>query len=477
MNRIIYSTIIIFFASIIFHHPHVVPAETSKNKGSSIKWESVDGAIGYIIEVKDMEDKIVLRKKVIKTSVSLDLPNGKYYLRIGPVNKFSKVSIWSDWSKVSIKKPVPPIIASISPDTGNTGRISSKITIKGKYLLTGCKVFIKGKEKIGEEIKEKSLAIRKVKYESHNKIIVTVDLRDASLGKYNLTVINPSGFSTIKKNIFTVIEQLKPEFNSMVGKSGFTGRKVIDSAIRGKYLQKGTLVYISKDKTKIPATGIIYESEKLIRFDFDLDGVKVGLYDLVIEDPTGFTITKRNLFHVKPHSGKAHSSNINLDGRYFKVAAGFPIYVVESSWAKYYTYSMAGANFMVGMDFKFFNFMRSITFVNRLGIEIENTYAYHRGKNTDNFSVILTGFNLYFYTSLVSPLNIYFRFGSGIANSQIKDVNDGFTQDPFIKAGISIEYRITGMFFIELGTAFHSTMYIGKDFMSIRFLLQVGVRF
>jgi hypothetical protein len=75
-----------------------------KEKAIRIKWEAVEGIIKYMVQMKNADDAIVLDKTVPTNYIDFLLPPGTYRIRIGAVNKFEKVSFWTDWENVEIRK-------------------------------------------------------------------------------------------------------------------------------------------------------------------------------------------------------------------------------------------------------------------------------------------------------------------------------------------------------------------------------------
>jgi hypothetical protein len=81
-------------------------AEDKKEKPIRIKWESVEGIIKYMVQMKDAADTVVLDRTVTDNYIDFILPPGSYRLRIGAINKFDKVSFWTDWDTIEIRKTV-----------------------------------------------------------------------------------------------------------------------------------------------------------------------------------------------------------------------------------------------------------------------------------------------------------------------------------------------------------------------------------
>jgi hypothetical protein len=77
-----------------------------KEKPIRIKWETIEGIIKFMVQIKDLEDKTVLDRTVNTSYIDFVLPPGKYKIRIGAINKFEKISFWTDWEDVEIRKSI-----------------------------------------------------------------------------------------------------------------------------------------------------------------------------------------------------------------------------------------------------------------------------------------------------------------------------------------------------------------------------------
>jgi hypothetical protein len=80
--------------------------EDKKEKPLRIRWESVEGIIKFTVQIKDSSGEIVLDKTVDSNYVDFVLPPGKYQIRIGAINKFEKLSFWTDWDSIEIRKSI-----------------------------------------------------------------------------------------------------------------------------------------------------------------------------------------------------------------------------------------------------------------------------------------------------------------------------------------------------------------------------------
>lgn len=75
-----------------------------KEKQIRIKWESLEGIIRYMVQIRNADNAVVLDRSVATNHIDFLLPPGKYQIRIGAVNKFDKVSFWTEWESIEIRK-------------------------------------------------------------------------------------------------------------------------------------------------------------------------------------------------------------------------------------------------------------------------------------------------------------------------------------------------------------------------------------
>jgi len=81
-------------------------AQEKKEKPVRIKWESIEGIIKYRVLIRDSEETIRVDRTVETPYIDFILPPGKYMIRIGAINKFDKISFWTDWENVELRKSI-----------------------------------------------------------------------------------------------------------------------------------------------------------------------------------------------------------------------------------------------------------------------------------------------------------------------------------------------------------------------------------
>ena len=94
--KIIKNILIPMILSIIFALPAL-------GKDAEIRWKEVKRSYGYIVEIKNIYNIVILRRQTKKTYINFSVPQGTYYCKISVLNKFKKVSVSSKWFKIIIK--------------------------------------------------------------------------------------------------------------------------------------------------------------------------------------------------------------------------------------------------------------------------------------------------------------------------------------------------------------------------------------
>ncbi len=102
------SLIYCISALLILFSVYSVPGYSREESGNStkvdFKWESVDWAIAYEVEIKDVSGSVVLKRRVKENMIEFRLPPGKYSIRIGVYDRFDKLAAWSDWQRTEIRR-------------------------------------------------------------------------------------------------------------------------------------------------------------------------------------------------------------------------------------------------------------------------------------------------------------------------------------------------------------------------------------
>lgn len=466
--------IIIFFFSVF---AIAQDSNDSMKEMLHIEWERVEEAIAYQIEIKDASGKVIFTKKVEDTYLDFKLPEGKYILRIGVINKFKKISAWSDWSDLLVKLPPKPEFESINPNISYTGLREKGITIQGKNLIKGCKVFLKNGSTL--------ITPRKIEYLSELLIKLNIDFTDAIEGKYDIIIENPRGRKIEQHSAFEIKKPIYPEFKSIIGNSGYKGRLRENVLIKGDNIIDGCNVYLKRDTLEIYAHNLTIKSKNLLTCDIDLKNAVEGKYDVVIENPGGFKSVKEKIFTVE-RSFMSSLLKSNYAYGNIKIGAGLSYYMLLPEWGNAFDNSYKNWTLIIGYKLKGIGFFRSLIIVDSMGLEFEyNQTVFIDKKETNgiksNMKNTMYGMNIFYNSNFNTPINIIIRAGGGITQTKIEEQgarqNSYKSEDSYYKIGIAIEYRFFKFMFAELGVDYHVTQYMEENFRAIRYLALVGIRF
>ncbi len=121
----------------------------------TIEWVESADARGYVVEIRDEAGKSVQIERSKTNSVRFKLPVGRYEQRVGALNIFSKVGIWTDWKPLSVLKPVPPKIDNVKSEPPNAESKTREVVVSGGNFFENTKVTLvqDGKESIVENTK------------------------------------------------------------------------------------------------------------------------------------------------------------------------------------------------------------------------------------------------------------------------------------------------------------------------------------
>lgn len=163
-----------------------------------LRWEEVAGALGYVLEVKDSKEKIILSKRISTNRYELtELDPGTYRHRVGVVNKFGKVEGYTDWAPFEVVKTMVPLIKTKKVYSAGKDESSKRIEVNGNNFLSSMKVYLKKDGKI--------IPARNVSVLSSNKVVADFDLDESlDLGMYDLVLENPKQKTAINPKNFVV---------------------------------------------------------------------------------------------------------------------------------------------------------------------------------------------------------------------------------------------------------------------------------
>ncbi|MGJ4788386.1 hypothetical protein EHQ52_01910 [Leptospira koniambonensis] len=213
----------------------------AKEEGVKLEWKPIPDAGGYQVEIKDSRGKIT-REKTNGSQIQIELPPGAYEHRIGVLNKYGRVSVFSAWIPFEVILSQKPEVIAAEKSKFLSKDMPETFEIKGKHFTEATKVILKDSK--GNEIPVKSIDLK-----NPETMVVTIDKKKAPEGAVSLRLENPRNKSTEKENYFLVAETEDElaALDSKTSSSGVSGPSIFDlgaaarSAVLpgwGQYYQK-----------------------------------------------------------------------------------------------------------------------------------------------------------------------------------------------------------------------------------------------
>ncbi|RHX93937.1 hypothetical protein DLM76_13215 [Leptospira yasudae] len=196
-----------------------------------LEWKPVPEAGGYLVEIKDPSGRIA-REKTKSTRFEVNLPPGVYEHRIGVLNKFGRVSVFSEWIAFEVILSRAPFV---DPDS-NVKLVKEKLgpvlTVKGDNFTEAMNVTLLLPS--GETIKPE------FEYINSKEIKIKIDGLNLKNGSYTLSLENPRNKKTAKKG-FLVLADTEQELAEIV-KRGEQEERVASPGIQwGPAMQSAVL--------------------------------------------------------------------------------------------------------------------------------------------------------------------------------------------------------------------------------------------
>jgi hypothetical protein len=252
--------IIIFFVLLI---PGFLLAEEAQ-KPIKLEWGAVENASGYAIEIRDDKEFILIQKRIKDNRLEVNLDYGNYSFRVGVLNKFDKIAVWSEWSGLDIKKPIVPRFKSLSHTVFTIKDQPKKLVLKGENLFQSTEILVKSDEK--------EIPIVKKQFIDTQTIEFYLDPSKAIPGYYTLFMENPGKKRSRENDVISILAPI----NSGMGD---TGNNLLSVGFFPQYLSFQNNSYNSVLKMKQAFSLDFY----LDRYSFlsIIPGFRMGYYSLL----------------------------------------------------------------------------------------------------------------------------------------------------------------------------------------------------
>ncbi|TGK38812.1 LIC11435 family protein [Leptospira andrefontaineae] len=286
-----------------------------KEEGVKLEWRPIPDAGGYQVEIKDSRGKIT-REKTNGSQIQIELPPGAYEHRIGVLNKYGRVSVFSAWIPFEVILSQKPEVIAAEKSKFLSKDMPESFEIKGKHFTEATKVILKDSK--GNEIPVKSIDLK-----NSETMVVTIDKKKAPEGAVSLRLENPRNKSTEKENYFLVAETEDElaALDSKSSSSGTSGPSIFDlgaaarSAVLpgwGQYYQKKSTFRTAIFPSLIFVAGgyAAARGSSYLSATHELDAARQSniMYNsafLQSGDPTLFTLAVYNYTQISPKYSNA----------------------------------------------------------------------------------------------------------------------------------------------------------------------------
>lgn len=151
-----------------------------------VEWRPVQGAAGYLVQVRDAQGKVLVEQRVVTNRLDLDLPPGKYQQRIAVINKFQKPAAYSDWTNLELRVATPATVqevrpAPVTPDAEQRGERA--VVLRGDNFNNETKVFV--------ETRSGKVEATRVEVKDQSTLVAAFDSGKIEQGKHDVIVENP----------------------------------------------------------------------------------------------------------------------------------------------------------------------------------------------------------------------------------------------------------------------------------------------
>jgi hypothetical protein len=152
----------------------------------TLKWEDVPKSLGYVIEARDKQGKLILSEKITRNSYDIEnFQPGIYEHRVGVINKFGKVESFTEWVPFEIVKSIVPVFGSKKVYSAGQEENIKQLEIKGENFLDNMKIYLKNENEIIQATSVKISPDGK----TASAIFQTKDIPE--LGLYDVVLENP----------------------------------------------------------------------------------------------------------------------------------------------------------------------------------------------------------------------------------------------------------------------------------------------
>jgi len=470
-----------------------------------IKWEPVEGADHYRIEIRQ-DGELILETRSDEPQIPLFLPPGEYDFQVKVINSFGKTASTGEWSPLKITAPdIPFIIAFLPMEIHEGDETAFRSRVSGLVSDTGESTVFILEDAEGKQIQLDS-ETSETSSENQNgdwrEVILKPRRQEPGQGLWTLVMTNPGGRENRMDGALVVKDRLRPRIRKFSPRKIPAGEVHNMAVLEITGMESGALVEFS-GPSDIQATLLNESDDGILEYSLNLQDVGTGWYSVSVTNPSGDSDIKGKAFEVltaEPTTEEIAAANaLKIDEREPRpipeyprsVFGGWHLIFPIGSTAEYIRNGYAG--FSLGFSSSFHNdLIRRIPGFGGLAWDLTFSYS-HNGTTFPLIEINLNRYDFLFGLSYTTPfdfpLNLIVRVGAGFGFSVytspdhsrdewlgtfvLKDLD---SLDFITRFGIGARYDINLRWYIDLTCDFAATFYLSRTAWSIQPRLEGGWR-
>lgn len=243
-------------------------------EGINLQWE---GNADHTYQIELQKDGTPLFvERLSEPAVTLDLTPGEYSYRITFFNKFDKPDAQTDWIILTVLKDLTPVVLDIPEHRVFAGDKRQRVEVRTADIMEGAEIWL---EKDGVS------TYPEYRMTGGNTLELTLETKNMEAGFYDLHILNPSGSGTVAEKGIQLREKRNPRIGDMNPHTAELGTQLPDVRIYGENLAPDMVAFLQQNgkRYRMPLNEYINENE--LSLWFNLEGLKAGVYDLVLINP------------------------------------------------------------------------------------------------------------------------------------------------------------------------------------------------
>lgn len=109
-------------------------------------WTPIEGILKYRLEIYDLNNNPVLIEETEKNQIEVSIYPGKYKKRLGLINKFNKLFLYTDWKDFEIMELPTPTVSYVEKKDIELSKEKDELLISVNGLAESTKIYIRNKE-------------------------------------------------------------------------------------------------------------------------------------------------------------------------------------------------------------------------------------------------------------------------------------------------------------------------------------------